>query len=130
MRPRIDEILFKIDQMLAEEKTQFEEIKRMGEVRMTDEVRELITKKLFDLSVEDKLDDPELSTRKKNQIETFNTGLSFELAEKGDNLWGLFSGVTKYTTHSMKKTDNSEAKMFGRTGMLERQIYNELVEMI
>jgi phage/plasmid-like protein (TIGR03299 family) len=130
MRPRIDEILFKIDQMLNEEKEQFEEIKRMGEVRMTDEVRELITKKLFDLAVEDKLDSDELSTRKKNQIATFNDGLTFELAEKGNNLWGLFNGITKYTTHLMKKGDNSEAKMFGRTGSLEREIYKELVEMI
>jgi hypothetical protein len=129
MRPRIDEILFKIDQMLAEEKEQFEEIKRMGEVRMTDEVRELITKKLFDLAVEDKLDSDELSTRKKNQIATFNEGLTFELAQKGDNLFGLFNGCTKYTTHLMKKGDNSEAKMFGRTGVIERDIYKTLVDL-
>ena len=130
MRPRIDEILFKIDQMLAEEQEQFEEIKRLGEVRMTDEVRELITKRLFELGVEETLDSDELSTRKKNQIATFNEGLTFELAEKGSNLWGLFSSVTRYTTHDMKKTDNSEAKMFGRTGVIERDIYKTLVEMI
>jgi hypothetical protein len=34
-----------------------------------------------------------------------------ELDQKGDNLWGLFSGVTKYTTHSLSKGDNSENKM-------------------
>ena len=131
MRPRIDEILFKIDQMLAEEKEQFEEIKRMGEVRMTEEVRELITKKLFEIGVEEKLDSDELSTRKKNQLVTFNGGLTFELAQKGNNLWGLFNGVTKYTSHLMKQgRDNSEAKMFGRTGAIERNIYKELVEMI
>jgi len=130
MRPRIDEILFKIDQMLAEEQEQFAEIKRMGDVRMTAEVRELITRKLFDIAVEDKLDSDALSTRKKNQLVTFNAGLTLELAQKGDNLWGLFNGVTRYTTHDMKKGDNSEAKMFGRTGSLEREIYKELVEMI
>jgi phage/plasmid-like protein (TIGR03299 family) len=130
MRPRIDEILFKLDRLLEEEKGQFEEIKRMGEIRMTDEVRELITRKLFDIGVEETLDSDELSTRKKNQLATFNEGLTFELAQKGDNLWGLFNGVTKYTTHMMKKGDNSEAKMFGRTGALEREIYKELVEMI
>jgi hypothetical protein len=130
MRPRIDEILFKIDQMLAEEQEQFAEIKRMGDVRMTAEVRELITRKLFDIAVEDKLDSDALSTRKKNQLVTFNAGLTLELAQKGDSLWGLFNGVTRYTTHDMKKGDNSEAKMFGRTGSLEREIYKELVEMI
>jgi hypothetical protein len=130
MRPRIDKILFKIDQMLAEEQEQFEEIKRLGEVRMTNEVRELITKKLFEIGVEEKLDSEDLSTRKKNQLATFNTGLTLELAQKDSTLWGLFNGVTRYTTHDMKKGDNSEAKMFGRTGVMERDIYKTLVEMI
>ena len=53
-----------------------------------------------------------------------------ELAQKDSTLWGLFNGVTRYTTHNMKKGDNSEAKMFGKTGVLERTIYKELVEMI
>jgi phage/plasmid-like protein (TIGR03299 family) len=130
MRPKIDEILFKIDQMLAEEQEQFEEIKRLGEVRMSDEVRELVTRKLFEIAVEEKLDSDALSTRKKNQLATFNNGLTLELAQKNSTLWGLFNGVTRYTTHDMKKGDNSEAKMFGRTGVIERDIYKTLVEMI
>jgi len=128
MRPKLDEILFKIDILLKEEQEQFAEIQRMGNVRMTTEARELITRKLFEISVEEKLDT--LSTRKKNSIEKFNTNLDWELAQKGDNLWGLFSGVTRYTTHLMKTGDNSEAKMFGRTGTIERTIYKELIEMI
>jgi phage/plasmid-like protein (TIGR03299 family) len=130
MRPRIDEILFKIDVLLKEEQEQFAEIQRMGNVRMTPEVKELVTKRLFELSVEERLDMETLSTRKRNSIEKFNEHLTFELAQKGDNLWGLFSGVTKYTTHLMKTGDNSESKMFGRTGTIERSIYKELVEMI
>jgi len=97
---------------------------------MTPEVRELITRKLFDISVEERLDSPELSTRKANQIWRFNYDLGIETQQKGDNLWGLFSGVTRYTTHSMKRGDNSESKMFGRTGNLERTLYKELVEMV
>ena len=60
----------------------------------------------------------------------FRNDLRAEVAGKGDNLWGLFSGVTRYTTHSMKKTDNSEGKMFGQTGVRERRIFKELVEMV
>jgi phage/plasmid-like protein (TIGR03299 family) len=130
MRPKIEEILKQMDVLLNEEKNQFEEIKRLGEVRMTAEVQELITKKLFEIKVEDRLDTLELSTRMKNNIDRFNHDLHMELLQKGDSLWGLFNGVTRYTTHSMKSTDNSESKMFGRTGKLEREIYSELVEMI
>ena len=131
MRPRIDEILQQIDVLLNEEQVQFGEITKLSETRMTPEVKELITKKLFEISVEERLDSNEFSTNLKNRLWRFNYDLGIELAQKNDSLWGLFSGVTRYTTHSMKpRGDNSESKMFGRTGTLEREIYKELVEMI
>ena len=130
MRPRIDEILRQIDVLLKEEQLQFGEITKLSETRMTPEVQELITKRLFEISVEERLDNPEHSTNLKNRLWRFNYDLGIELQQKGDNLWGLFSGVTRYTTHSMKRGDNSEGKMFGRTGVIERDIYKELVEMV
>lgn len=130
MKPRIEEILRDIDKVLNEEKTMFNEIQRMGNKTLDPKVQELITKMLFDISVEERLDSPDLSTNKKNKLEKFTYDLGIELGQKGDNLWGLFSGVTRYTTHSMKRGDNSESKMFGRTGTIERAIYRELVEMV
>ena len=130
MKPRIDEILRQIDVLLIEEQEQFQEIQRLGNVRMTAEVKELMTKRLFEISVEERLDSPTNSTNLKNRLWRFNYDLGIETAQKGDNLWGLFSGVTRYTTHSMKRGDNSESKMFGRTGVIEREIYKELVEMV
>lgn len=129
MRPKIDEILKRIDVLLVEEKKGFEEIRRLNEVPMTPEVRELVTKMMFSLNNEEKLAVEELSTNKQNKMVRFNFDLEQELATKDNSLWGLFSGVTRYTTHSMKKGDNSESKMFGRTGGIERKIYNELVSM-
>jgi hypothetical protein len=91
---------------------------------------DLVTALLFNLDQEELLNESELSTRKKNQLGDFRNDLRTEVAGKGDNLWGLFSGVTRYTTHSMKSTDNSEGKMFGQTGVRERKIFKELVEMV
>ena len=131
MRPKIDEILKQIDVLLNEEKQQFEEIKRLGDVRMTNEVQDLVTKMLFEIKVTERLDTLELSTRMKNNIERFNADLHMELNGKGENLWGLFSSVSRYSTHSMKQgKDNSEAKMFGRIGTIERNIYKKLVELV
>jgi hypothetical protein len=75
-------------------------------------------------------DEDSISTVTRNKLSRFEIDLNGELKEKGDNLWGLFSGVTKYTTHSMKKDDNSENKMFGVYGQRERHIFKELVEMV
>lgn len=129
MKPRIDEILRNIDVVLNEEKTMFQEIQRMGNTRLTPEVQELITRRLFEIDKEERLDSPNLSTNKKNKLWRFEYDLSIEKQGKGDNLWALFSGMTRYTTHSMKRGDNTESKMFGRTGAIERDIYKELVSM-
>jgi len=114
MKPKLEEILLQIDLLLAEEKRTFRTIERMAGIKMTQAVRDLVTQKLFDLDKEEKLDIESLSTKKMNKILKFNEDLNGEIAGKGDNLWGLFSGVTKYTTHSMKNGDNTESKIFGR----------------
>jgi phage/plasmid-like protein (TIGR03299 family) len=130
MRPRIEEMLENIGVVLNQEKKLFEEITKLSETRMTHAQEDLVTALLFNLTQEEILNEHELSTRRKNQMEDFRKDLRTELASKGDNLWGLFSGVTRYTTHSMKSTDNTEGKMFGQTGVRERRIFKELVEMV
>jgi len=41
----------------------------------------------------------ELSGKKKNAMDTLHDMIRIEMAQKGDNLWGLHSGVTRWTTH-------------------------------
>ena len=130
MRPKIEEMLVNIDVVLQQEQKLFREITMLSETAMNQTQEDLVTRLLFNLGEEEYLNEFELSTRKKNQLKDFRTDLRTEIAHKGDNLWGLFSGVTRYTTHSMKSTDNSEGKMFGQTGVRERRIFKELVEMV
>jgi hypothetical protein len=66
----------------------------------------------------------------RNKLSRFYVDLNGELQGKGDNLWGLFSGITKYTTHSLTKNDNTEAKMFGVYGKRELSIFNKLTELV
>lgn len=127
MRPRIDEILRRLDVVLEEEKEGIREIQRMGNVTLSPEVREMITRFVFQLKKEERLDD--VSTNKRHKLERFNLAVDNEINGKGQNLWGMFSGITRYTTHDMKKGDNSESKMFGRTGVIEREAYKKLVAM-
>jgi hypothetical protein len=41
----------------------------------------------------------ELSSKKKNAMDTLEDLMRIELDQKGENLWGLHSGVTRWTTH-------------------------------
>jgi len=128
---RVDEICRGLEGVIREEAEMFEDIKKMSETRFSKETEEWVSKLLFNISREVNLNDAEaLSTVTQNRLSRFHIDLNGELKEKGDNLWGLFSGVTKYTTHSLTKGDNSENKMFGTYGQRERHIFRELVEMV
>lgn len=130
MRAKLEEILVNIDKLVQEEKDNFRKIERLADVQMSNEVKEMVIRKLFDLDKEERLDSDEISTNKKHKLETFYLDLNGELSGKGDNNWGLFSSVTKYTTHSMSKKDNTENKIFGSVGKREREIWHMLTDAI
>ena len=134
MELRIEDICRGVDMLVDEEKKMFDNIKMMSQTRYDKSLTDRVTKSLFDIdmniSLENYLMKDDLSTAKKNKVSRFYIDLNGELQQKGDNLWGLFSGVTKYTTHSLSKNDNSENKMFGLYGKRERTIFNELVTLV
>lgn len=131
MDVRIDDICRGMENVLVEEREMFNSIRTMSEERFTKEDKDWVTRLLFDIGKDIELDgymdNKELSTVTKNRLSRFYIDLNGEIQQKGDNKWGLFSGVTKYTTHSMTKGDNTENKMFGVYGNRERQIFKELV---
>ena len=112
----------------------FEHIVQLSETRIGNGDVDSVLRSLFNVKPEIDLQDNEaMSTVTKNKIDRFYVDLNGELKGKGDTLWGLFSGVTKYTTHSINKGDNDknmENKMFGIYGTRERSIFNQLVDMV
>lgn len=134
MKVRIEDIVKSLMGTLEEEKKMFQHIVQLSETRIGDDDVENVLRKLFNIDKEIDLEDDEaMSTVTKNKIDRFYVDLNGELKSKGDNLWGLFSGVTKYTTHTMNKGNydkNMENKMFGIMGNREKLIFNDLVELV
>jgi len=128
---RVEDICRGLEKVIDEESKMFEDIKMLSETRMTKQNEDWVTRTLFNIMKDvDMNNEEQVSSVTRNKLTRFYVDLNGELKEKGDNMWGLFSGVTKYTTHSMNKGDNSENKMFGTYGNRERQIFKELVEMV
>lgn len=129
MKVKIESILKRIDAVLVEEAQTFKYIKRLSEIPMTPEMEDMVIRTMFQLEASDKIG--KLSTRKDNQIKTFQSGLGTELAQKGATAWGLFSGQTFYSSHNqfVSKEKSQLEKMFGKTGLLEQKVFNKLVEM-
>ncbi len=128
---KVEDICRSLDIVLEEEKETFRIITQLSETRFDDLLEEKVTRKLFGIKPEINLmDEDALSTRTRNNLSRFYIDLHGEIYQKGDNMWGLFSGVTKYTTHSYSKNDNTEAKLFGGIGQVEQEIFSDLMQLV
>jgi phage/plasmid-like protein (TIGR03299 family) len=128
---KIDEICAGLDRVLEQEKEIFDNIIELSQTKVSDKNIDMVLRTLFNIKPEiNYKDDEQVSTNLKNKMSRFYVDLDGEMKEKGNNLWGVFSGVTKFTTHSLSKGDNTEAKMFDIYGQREKQIFNNLVELV
>lgn len=131
MSIKIDDVCKSLEKVLEEEKYIFDSIKKLTEVKSTTKIQDQVIRQLFNIDKEvDLTDEDKVSSVTRNKLSKFYVDLNGEMRQKGDNLWGLFSGVTKYTTHSISKEDNTERKMFGTYGNRERVIFNNLIELV
>ena len=145
MHERIDLICMQIEDVLRAEEKIFEQIIKMDSISINEpsavllkslkakgfaSVKDLALTRILNLEKEERLADlSSLSTRKKNILSDLEVNIMGEVQDKGGNLWGLFSGITKYTTHQLKG-DSNENKLFGVYGRREREVFAELGQLI
>lgn len=123
MRLIIEDYLHDYDQIMKNEKAMFDTIKRLSEQELRRSDIEAMEQRFFNIK-----DYNNLSTRKSNLLENFRLAVANEVEEKGANLWGAFSGLTKYTTH----LDNSseESKMTGNVSTRTRAVFSDFAELV
>jgi hypothetical protein len=80
----------------------------MADTPLRDEMIERVIKKVFNVSGEQKQD--EISTRKKNMVQSFADALDTEIQLEGSTVWGLFNAVTRYTNHIASNGYDKEQK--------------------
>lgn len=98
-----------IETALAESMKQIELYNKFVSTKVS---RDLASELVLNLLGYDKILTPDIfkdkSTRATNTLDSLYEHLEKEMNDKGDNLWGLHSGVTSYTTHaiSVPKREN------------------------
>jgi hypothetical protein len=98
---RILEIPTLIETALAESINTIQTYNRFAGVKITDKVKHQLVKHLIGVSKQDSVADlSNASTRVINSMEELYSMIATETAQKGQNVWGLHSGVTRWTTHS------------------------------
>lgn len=116
---------------LISDQKMFMNFEAMSAQPIRDEMVEKLIRKLFETDSSEKLSN--LSTRKKNQIETFAGSLDTEIKLEGRTVWGLFNAVTRYTNHEAAPKDEEKKTdylIYGTGAKLNNLAYNELIKWI
>lgn len=129
MQVRIENLIRASELIRAEELKNFELIRKMASAPITREMVAETYATMFNVNVEELANkSQEISTRTMNNIHRFQTATATELTTKENTLWGLFSGVTRYTTHML--AEKEESKMFGSIATKERHLFTEFTKAV
>jgi len=133
MREKIDAVLYGLSEFKASEESLYETYKRMAEIEAKpNDVKRLI-KNLVGVDVEMKASEAQdtYSTRALNKAKSLTMRIAEESAQKGQTLWGLFSGVTSYTNRDLPgNKDLMETKMIGSGQKLDNKAFNQISNLV
>jgi len=87
-------------------------------------------RKIFIKSLLDIDDKEELTTHKENKVLSLNEAITRETQEVGNSFWGLFMGVTYYTTHLLREKEKSFGNVFGQSAEVNNKAMKILSEML
>jgi hypothetical protein len=133
MRDAISRSLRIIEKMEEADKSLFEIFSSMTDYKVTqkqvNETINLITG--VDVNMGETKAREQYSTRKLNQTSDLVQSIVKEMSYKGDTLWGLFSGVTHYTTHKGgSDRTREESKYVGGLQRLDQKVFNKFAMLV
>jgi hypothetical protein len=127
MRERLTKLVVQMEETIANDQLNIERFRKMLEIVPQKEDIKAMKDLMF--SIEPNVPPSEISTRKSNLMKKFDQAVEMEFAAQGDNMWGLFNAVTRYTNHEMKTYHGNgklENVMVGQGAKLNRMAFDRL----
>jgi hypothetical protein len=133
---RVKDIINNVGLYREYERKLYENFVKFQTVKVDDKIVQECVARLIGLSDEERLLTPkelekQLPTIKLNKRDDILASVRTEMAELGNNAWGLFNGVTHYTTHVMSSRGSDEmSTMFGAKNTANQIAYNLGIELM
>lgn len=133
---RVQDIVKNVKVYREYEQKLYENFIKFQSVKIDERLVQECVARLIGLSDEERAMSPKelekaLSTQKLNKRDEILASVRTEMSELGNNAWGLFNGVTHYTSHVMNSRTSSEmSTMFGEKSKANHIAYNLGVELI
>ena len=132
---RVETSIREIASVTMQEKTIFEQFIKLSTVQVTKNNIATLVKNVTGVDIDmprSKAEDI-YSVYAINKSGELMTSIAKEMAQKGETLWGLFSGVTHYTSHVMStpKRDNAriESKYVGTGADIDNKSFASILSM-
>lgn len=102
---RIDNISKDFDFYLNKRQQFYDRFAEYVDFEVVDEDKERLVHLIAEVSPEERKGEKQISTRKQNIITDIHESIETECKDLGSNVFGLFNGVTHYTTHKKKQKE-------------------------
>jgi len=130
---KVDLALREIENITAQEQTLFDQFIRLASVPVTKQNIVKVVRDITGVDINQPKSESNHSGYSINRAGELTASIASEMAYKGDTLWGLFSGVTHYSTHKMPapKRDNArlESKHVGNGAEIDNKAFASILQM-
>jgi phage/plasmid-like protein (TIGR03299 family) len=132
MKARIDEITKQISKVQEVERSLYDTFFKLAAAQVEKKHITSVFKAVLNIDMDKKMSESELTTYQKNRIYDLTTAINGEMKQKGESLWGLFSGVTRYTTHLVPGGDENrqQSKAIGQSYNVDNAVFDKLTTFI
>lgn len=132
---RVDQALREIESVTLQEQTLFQHFLHLAGVPVTGDKITKVVKEVTGVDLNTSRAEAEriYSAYAVNRAGELTSSIASEMAYKGNTLWGLFSGVTHYSTHKMPapKRENArlESKHVGTGAEIDNKAFASILAM-
>jgi len=133
MREKIDTIMFGVDDFKESELSLYDTFKKMNEIESKpNDIKRLIRSLVgVDVTMNAQEASDNYSTNAINKARNLTLRIAEESSQKGQTLWGLFSGVTSYTNRDLPgNKELMESKMIGSGQKIDAKAFSEISKLV
>lgn len=117
---RIDELILSFESYMEEQKRLERKLSIWKEVDVDPVLVEMMIERVMNIELGN---EESIGKRRKNKIEGLMHSIKRESLDIGDNLLGLFQGVTHYTTHVYSQKEKVFGNIFGSVAELNNRAF-------
>lgn len=127
---RVEDIIKNIALYKEYEEKLYENFQKFQDVKIDEKIVNECVARIINMTEEERLDPNEMSTQKHNKMHDVLASIRPECGELGNNAWGLFNGVTYYTTHVYESSAHREYNtLFGSRKEMNHKAYDFCKEL-